>query len=170
LAATALLLGASAAVGAPVTKQNGTNPLFKNFTSICAVSGYAGYGLCNGDPKAFTSVTGRINAVQAKPGVWNLGLSFAGLQPGAAYKLWGNQPTAPSIPFVLQGFFPIATVTAGVDGTASYSYQTTDPTNLGFDLNVLQDWSDFYGFTVVTSFWSNQTIQVLNSNGTLYVP
>ena len=170
LAAGAALLGTSAAVGAPITKQNGSNPVFKNFTSICAVPGYADYGFCNGDPRTFTWITGRINAVQAKVGVWNLGISFSHLQPSASYKLWGNQPTAPSIPGVLSGFFPIATVVAGADGTAQYSYQTSDPTKLGFDLNILRYPDDYYGFTVVTSYWSNQQIKVLNADGTLYVP
>ena len=170
LAAGVVVLGTSAAVAAPITQQNGANPVFKNFTSICAVRGYVDYGYCNGNPKTFTQITGRINAVQVKTGVWNLGLSFTNLQPGASYKLWGNQPSAPSIPYVLPGFFPIATVVAAEDGTAKYSYRTTDPTNLGFDLNILRYPGDFYGFTVVTSYWSNQTIQVLTSSGTLYVP
>jgi hypothetical protein len=163
------LLG-TAAVAAPITKQNGSKPVFKDFTSICAVSGYENYGYCNGDPTTFTSITGRINAVQAKRGVWNLGLSFAHLQPGESYKLWGNQPTAPSIPYVLPGFFPIATVVAALDGTAEYGYRTTNPTNLGFDLNILRYPDDYYGFTLVTSYWSAQTIQVQNADGTLYVP
>src|SRR5438034_9698981 len=168
LAAGVVVLGTSAAVAAPITQQNGTNPVFKNFTSICAVQGYEDYGYCNGNPKTFTWITGRINAVQAKVGVWNLGLSFTNLQPGASYKLWGNRTTAVS--GLVTGFFPIATVVAALDGTARFSYQTTDPSNLGFDLNILYDQSDYYGITVVTSYWSNQAIQVRDSSGDLYVP
>jgi hypothetical protein len=168
--AALLVTGASPAMrsGGPITKQNGSTPVFKDFTSICAVPGYANYGNCGGDPTTYTNITGRINAVQAKVGVWNLGLSFTHLQPGASYKLWGNRTTAVS--GTVTGFFPIATVVAALDGTARFSYQTTDPSNLGFDLNILYDQSDYYGITVVTSYWSSQNIQVLNASGDLYVP
>jgi hypothetical protein len=170
LVAALTIVGESAALprSGPITKQNGSTPVFNTFTSICAVAGYANYGNCNGDTTKYTNVTGRINAVQAKVGVWNLGLSFANLEPGASYKLWGNRTTA--VPWTIAGFFPIATVVAAPDGTARFSYQTADPSGLGFDLNILEGPSDFYGITVVTSYWSNQAIQVLNPDGTLYVP
>jgi len=164
--AALLAAGTSAALGGgPVTKQNGSTPAFNNFTSICAVAGYANYGNCGGDTTTYGHVTGRINAVQAKRGAWNLGLSFTNLEPGASYKLWGNRTGATPSPGVIDGFFEIATVVAAPDGTARFSYQTTDPSNLGFDLNILPG-----NITVVTSYWSNQTIQVLNPDGTLYIP
>jgi hypothetical protein len=47
---------------------------------------------------------------------------------------------------------------------------TTDPSYLGFDLNILSDVSDFGGITVTTSYWSNQRIQMLDASGMLYVP
>ena len=37
--------------------------------------------------------------------------------------------------------------------------------NLGFDLNTLNG-----DVTLVTSYWSQQAIKVLNADGTLYVP
>jgi hypothetical protein len=45
------IVGASAALpcGGPITKQNGSTPVFTDFTSICAVAGYANYGNCGGD-------------------------------------------------------------------------------------------------------------------------
>ena len=49
-AAAVLVLGSSIAVAAPVTQQNGKAPVFKAFTSICAVPGYVNYGNCAGDP------------------------------------------------------------------------------------------------------------------------
>ena len=156
------------ASGGPITKQNGSTPVFNKFTSICSVPGYVNYGLCAGDPTMFASVTGRINAVQAKVGVWNLGFSFTNLEPGRLYRLWGNRATPDRGD--ISSFFPIATATAGTDGTAKFSYQTTDPTNLGFDLNILADEFEFRGTTIVTSFWSLQSLKVLNPDGTLYVP
>jgi hypothetical protein len=156
-------VGASAALagGGPITKQNGTTPVFADFTSICSVAGYAWYGDCNGEIGKFTDITGRINAIQAKAGVWNLGFSFTKLEPGASYTLWGNRTDLCCAP--LNGFFAIGTVVAALDGTARFSYQTTVPSGLGFDLNR-------YYNTVVTSYWSSQTIKVLNPDGTLYVP
>jgi hypothetical protein len=41
---------------------------------------------------------------------------------------------------------------------------------LGFDLNILYNEWDYYGITVVTSYWSNQAIQVRDSSGDLWVP
>jgi hypothetical protein len=160
---TAVVSAVALAGGGPVTKQNGGTPLFKDFTSICAVPGYVNYGDCNGSTTTWANVKGKINAVQPKPGLYNLGLSFSGLEPGATYYLWGNQNPAPPAPGVVVGFFLIGAVVPGSDGTANFSYQTTTPSSLGFDLNR-------YGYTVVTSYWSSQTIQVLNADGTLYVP
>jgi hypothetical protein len=170
LAAGLSTLGATAAPAAPITKQNGKTPVFKNFTSICMVPGYANFGNCNGNTRTYTNVTGRINAVQPKAGVWNLDLSFTNLQPGATYRLWGNRSGGPPVAGVIDGFFQIATVVAGSNGTAEFSYRTSDPLDLGFDLNVLGGPSDVNGITVVTSYWSGQTLQIAGPNGTLYVP
>ncbi len=91
VAAALLVSGSSTAVAGPVTQQNGKTPVFKAFTSICAVPGYVNYGNCAGDPTTYTDVTGKVNAVQAKAGSWNLGVSFNGLEPGRYYRLWGNR-------------------------------------------------------------------------------
>jgi hypothetical protein len=162
--AAAGIAAAAATGGAPITKQNGTTPLFKDFTSICAVPGYLFYGNCNGDATKYIEITGRINAVQAKTGRWNLGFTFTNLEPGVLYRLWGNQTGVTPVPYNL-GFFEIGQGVAGTDGALRFSYQTSDPSNLGFDLNIR--WGDI---TVVTSYWSQQWIQVLNPDGTLYVP
>jgi len=164
------LLMASSGAASPITKQNGSAPVFKDFTSICAVPGYAFYGFCGGDVTRFTTIRGRVNAVQPKPGRWNLGISFAGLQPGATYRLWGNQDGATPSPGVINGFFIIATGIADLNGSINFGYQTSTPENLGFDLNVLPNPGDFSGITLVTSYWSQQAIKVLNANGTLFVP
>ena len=47
----------------------------------------------------------------------------------------------------------------------NFDYQTTSPTNLGFDLNTTGD-----NVTIVTSWWSSQWLQILDSTGTLFVP
>jgi hypothetical protein len=162
LAALAAFI-AGGASAKPITKQNGSTPVFESFTSICALPAFLSYGHCNGNSSTFSEIRGRIDAVQPKSGVWNLGVSFKSLTPGASYTLWGNRDTRTPTPGVVVGFFAIATVVAGGDGTASFSYQTTDPAYLSFDLN------DGSGITVVTSYWSNQRLQV-NADGTLYVP
>lgn len=175
LAALVLVLTASWASSAsagkkgPVTKQNGKTPVFKDFTSICAVPGYVNYGNCNGDPATYGEVRGRINAVQPKPGVWNLGLRFRHLQPGAKYRLWGNRSTPP-VAGDNSGFFVIGTAFADLDGKVRFEYRTTQPANLGFDLNILADPWETSGVTVVTSYWSEQALQVRNPDGSLYVP
>jgi hypothetical protein len=162
----ALAFGVSVAVaGGPVTKQNGKTPVFNSFTSICAVPGYADFWGCNGDTTTHSEVTGKINAVQAKDGRWNLGFSFTHLVPGTSYRLWGNQTGATPTPGAVAGFFVIGESVAAADGTARFSYQTTDPSNLGFDLN-----TGLENITIATSYWSQQAIQVLNPDGTLYVP
>jgi hypothetical protein len=157
------------ALAGPITKQNGSSALFRDFTSICAVPGYVSYGLCNGRTSTFSNVTGRINAVQPKTGVWNLGLTFTGLQPGASYRLWGNRQ-AVALTGDVSNFFIVGTVTAATDGTARFSYQTGDPSYLGFDLNILNADQTYHGFTIVTSYWSDERIQVLDARGALYVP
>jgi hypothetical protein len=165
----ALLVASGAAGGGPITKQNGGAPVFADFTSICAVPGYANFGACNGDTSTFSNVTGRINAIQAKAGRWNLGISFKNLQPGIVYRLWGNRDGTP-VAGEISGFFQVATAAAAADGTLSFGYQTSDPTNLGFDLNSIAGPWDLNGVTIVTSYWSQQMIEVLSPDGTLFVP
>jgi hypothetical protein len=162
------ILAAPAATGGPITKQNGSTPVLTNFTSICTIPFYVGYGYCGGNPQALTEISGRINAVQPKSGVWNLDISFGNLQPGAKYMLHGNQNPAIPVPGVVVGFFPIATGVAGLDGKLQFKCQTTNPACLGFDLNRLADEFDSNGTTVVTSYWSKQRLQV-SSDGTLVV-
>ena len=170
LVIAALALSASATAGSgPITKQNGSSPAFTKFTSICRISGFVFYGDCGGNVAALDAVTGRIDAVQPKLGTWNLTMSFTNLQPGALYRLWGNRSGIPPVQGNNSGFFSIATVAAALDGTVSFDYQTTNPTNLGFDLNVLSNPNDVNGITLVTSYWSNQWLQV-KTGGLLYVP
>ena len=161
LATLALASAGTATAGGPVTKQNGSTPVFTSFTSICKLAPYANYGYCADGVSQFPSASGRINAVQPKPKVWSLDLSFANLQPGAAYTLWGNSTAPQAIPGEIVGFFAIGTVVAAADGTAKFTYQTTAPENLGFDLNL-------NGYTILTSYWSNQRLHV-NADGTLSV-
>src|SRR3954452_3251983 len=125
----------AAFAGGPTTKQNGSTPVFADFTSICAVPGYLNFGNCGGVATTYSGVAGRINAVQAKEGRWNLGFTFTHLQPGASYRLWGNQAGEVPSPGVITGFFIIGTGVAQADGTLRFSSQTTTPGNLGFDLN-----------------------------------
>ena len=113
----------------------------------------------------FANVGGRIDAVQPKAGSWNLGLTFTHLQPGIRYTLWGNQTGATPVPGAVFGFFAIGTSLADATGTARFEYQTKDPSNLGFDLNTTDP-----NYTVVTSWWSSQWLQILNSSGALYTP
>src|SRR5919197_1577649 len=113
LAVSLLLVGALALLGVwsagadPITKQNGSTPVFQNFTSICSVPGYLNFGNCNGIATNFSWIKGKVNAIQAKEGRWNLGISFSGLQPGLTYRLWGNQDGATPSPGVISGFFII---------------------------------------------------------------
>jgi len=58
-----------------------------------------------------------------------------------------------------------ATSIADAAGTAKFTYETTSPTNLGFDLNKTGD-----NVTIVTSWWSSQGLQILDHNGNLFVP
>jgi hypothetical protein len=163
-------LAVSSASAAPITKQNGSDPVFKDFTSICTVAGYVNFGWCGGDATKFTDIKGKVNAIQPKIGRWNLGLSFKGLMPGWTYRLWGNRDPATPSPGVIPGFFMIGDAVADANGNASFSYQTDDPNYLGFDLNILDHPWSFNGVTLVTSYWSQQAIRVLNADGTLYVP
>ena len=143
-------IGVSTGTAKPITKQNGSQPVL-TFTSICAVSGYASYGNCGGDVTTYTNVVGRMNAVQAKQGRYNLDFSFTNLVPGATYRLWGNDGS----------WFSIATAVADAVGSARFSYQTTSPVGLGFDLNF-----DDPNITVVTSYWSGQRLG-MNPDGSL---
>jgi len=163
-------LAVSSASAGPITKQNGSNPVFKDFTSICTVPGYVNFGWCGGDATKFTNITGKINAIQPKPGRWNLGISFKNLLPGWTYRLWGNQDGATPSPGAIGGFFVIGDAVADAYGNANFSYQTDNPMNLGFDLNVVDHPWSVQGVTLVTSYWSQQAIKVLNADGTLYVP
>jgi hypothetical protein len=166
------ILAAPAATGGPITKQNGGNAVLLNVTSICTIPYYVNFGLCGGNPEAFTNVSLQLNAVQPKAGVWNLELAFGGLAPGATYRLYGNQSSAVAVPGVITGFFPIASGISEADGRLKLKYQTTNPANLAFDLNFFDGPPGFFGgpdFTVVTTYWSNQKLQV-KPDGTLYVP
>jgi hypothetical protein len=151
--------GTATAGGGPVTKQNGGTPVFSSFTSICTLAPYADYGYCAGGNSRFPNISGRINAVQPKVGVYSLDLTFANLEPGSSYTLWGNATAPPAVPGQVVGFFAIGTAIAAADGTVKFSYQTSAPENLGFDLNL-------NGYTIVTSYWSNQRLHV-NADGTL---
>lgn len=170
IAALVAVLVVPAASSGNGTKQNGQNPLFNDFTPICAVPGYVNYGNCAGNPTTYSNVRGKINAMQPKPSRWNLGISFTGLEAGRYYKLWGNQQAEDPSRGDIGGFFEIGVGIADATGRLSFSYQTTNPAYLGFDLNVLEDATEFRGTTVTTSYWSSQRIQVLNADGTLYVP
>jgi hypothetical protein len=166
--AFALLLfvfSAAGASAAPVTKQNGRNAVFSSFTPICSMPPFLNYGYCNGDAKAFADVAGRIEAVQPKIGRWNLDLTFTHLSPGVSYTLWGNRTGATPNPGSASGFFVADTAIADTAGTAKFTYETTSPTNLGFDLNTTGD-----NVTIVTSWWSSQWLQILDRNGNLFVP
>jgi hypothetical protein len=165
VAATAIL-AVPAATGGPITKQNGDGAVFSSVTSICTIPSFVNYGFCGGNPQAFTDITGQLNAVQPTLGVYNLELTFGGLVPGATYRLYGNQNPAPPTPGVVIGFFLITSGVAGGDGKIKFKYQTTNPANLGFDLNRFVDGPDF---TVATTYWSNQRLQV-KPDGTLFVP
>ena len=165
------ILAAPVATGAPITKQNGGGAVLTSVTSICTIPFYVNYGLCAGNPQAFTNVSLQLNAVQPKPGVWNLELTFGGLTPAATYRLYGNQSPGVAVPGATSGFFPIASAIAEADGKLKLKYQTTNPANLSFDLNYFAGPPGFAGgpdYTVVTTYWSNQKLQV-KSDGTLFV-
>ena len=153
LAATAVLVPASQAAG-PITKQNGKSPAIEAFTSICAVSGYANYGFCAGDTKKFTNVKGKMNAIQAKPGRYNLEFEFSNLTPGVEYRLWSTSDG--------RSFTEVGRMVASATGGVEYKLQTDTPAGLGFDLNTVAQGD----ITVVTSWWSGQKL-VVNTDSTL---
>jgi hypothetical protein len=166
------VLAAPAATAGPITKQNGGNAVALNATSICTIPFYVNYGLCGGNPQAFTNVSLQLNAVQPKAGVWNLELAFSGLAPAATYRLYGNQSSTPAVPGDIPPFFAMTSGTSDADGKLKLKYQTTNPANLSFDLNYFAGPPGFAGgpdYTVVTTYWSNQKLQV-KSDGTLFVP
>ena len=150
LAALAFV-GTSLAASPP--KQNGSNAVIKAFTPICAVTGFAGYGLCGGQSTTFSSVTGKMNAIQ-KTDRYNLEFSFTGLTPGVEYRLWATKDAI--IPWTEVGRM-VATET----GTLSFKYQTNAPAGLGFDLNTVNG-----DITITTSWWSGQKL-VVNGDGSL---
>lgn len=147
-----VLVGSSIAASPP--KQNGSTPVIKAFTPICAVPGYADYGLCGGQTTTFSGVSGKMNAIQPKPGVYNLEFSFTGLTPGVEYRLWATKDAI--LPWTEVGRM-VATET----GSLSFKYQTNAPGGLGFDLNTIDG-----DITIVTSWWSGQKL-VVNADGTL---
>jgi len=139
--------------GAPITKQNGKSPAFDTFTSICAVSGFAGYGLCGGDATRFTNVTGKMNAIQPKAGRYNLEFEFGNLTPGVEYRLWSTRDG--------RAFSEVGRMFASSSGKLEFKLESTAPAGLGFDLNTING-----DIPVVTSWWSGQQL-VLNADGTL---
>ena len=149
----ALALAATAQGCGPITKQNGSDPVIAAFTSICSVPGYSGYGLCGGSASAFAGVGGRMNAVQAKPGRYNLEFSFSGLTPGVSYRLWSTRDAG--------AWSEVGRGATDESGSISFKLQTTDPGGLGFDLNTLEG-----DTTIVTSWWSGQKLKV-NPDSTL---
>ena len=155
--AATLTFAAASQAGPPVTKQNGQKPAISNFTSICAVPGYADYGLCGGQTTAFSDVRGKMNAVQAKPGRYNLGFSFSGLTPGTEYRLWS---TRDAVPFG-GTWTEVGRAFADAGGSVEFSLQTTAPGGLGFDLNTVEG-----NTTIVTSWWSGQKL-VVNPDSSL---
>jgi hypothetical protein len=156
-ASIAVGVAAAPSQAGPITKQNGVNPAFDAFTSICSVPGYADYGNCGGDVTKFTNVKGKLNAIQAKLGRYNLDFTFTNLTPGVEYRLWA---TRDAVPFS-GNYFEVGRAIADASGNVAYKLQTTEPGGLGFDLNtVLGD------VTIVTSWWSGQYL-VVNADGTL---
>jgi hypothetical protein len=144
---------AAAAHGGPVTKQNGSAPVISAFTPICAVPGYADYGFCGGSTSTFSGVAGKLNAVQAKAGRYNLDFGFSGLTAGTEYRLWVTSDG--------RTWVEVGRAFADESGAVSYSWQTSSPAGLGFDLNTFQG-----DTTIVTSWWSGQRL-VVNADGTL---
>jgi hypothetical protein len=150
----ALVLAGSAQAGGPVTKQNGQKPAISAFTPICAVPGYANYGFCGGQTTTFSGVSGRMNAIQAKPGRYNLDFSFSGLRPGVEYRLWSTRDAV--------SWSEVGRAFANDQGSVEFSLQTTSPGGLGFDLNTIAEGD----ITIVTSWWSGQKL-VVNADTSL---
>jgi hypothetical protein len=153
VAIVAALALAASAQGGPITKQNGQSPAIAAFTPICAVAGYANYGYCGGSTTTFSDVRGKMNAIQPKPGRYNLEFSFSGLTPGVEYRLWATR-TGGSWAEVGRAF-------ASDSGSVSFKLQTDSPGGLGFDLNTISQ-----DITVVTSWWSGQKL-VVNPDSSL---
>ena len=151
--ACATVVVPATSAGGPVTKQNGKSPAIEAFTSICAVAGYVNYGLCGGSTATFKDVRGKMNAIQAKPGRYNLEFEFRNLTPGVEYRLWSTKDGA--------SFTEVGRMVASDVGSVSYKLQTDAPGGLGFDLNTIQG-----DITVVTSWWSGQKL-VVNPDSTL---
>jgi hypothetical protein len=154
--ATISFAGSSYA-GGPVTKQNGSAPVISSFTPICAVAGYADYGLCGGDVTKFGDIGGKMNAIQPQLGRYNLDFSFTNLTPGVEYRLWA---TRDAVPFG-GTWFEVGRAFAGETGSLSFKMTTEDPAGLGFDLNRVAG-----DVTLVTTWWSGQHL-VENSDGSL---
>ena len=150
----ALALAGSSQAGGPFTKQNGSSPVIRAFTPICAVPGYATYGFCGGLTTTFSGVSGRMNAVQAKPGRYNLDFSFAGLTPGVEYRLWSTRDAV--------SWLEVGRAFANESGSVAYKLQTDSPGGLGFDLNTIAAGD----ITIMTSWWSGQKL-VVNADTTL---
>ena len=153
VATIAVLVPVSQAAG-PITKQNGKSPAIEAFTSICAVAGYANYGFCGGDTRKFTNIKGKMNAIQAKPGRYNLEFEFSNLTPGVEYRLWSTSTGS--------RFTEVGRMVASATGQVAYKLQTDAPGGLGFDLNTIAEGD----ITVVTSWWSGQKL-VVNPDSTL---
>ncbi len=139
--------------GGPATKQNGSSPAVGVFTSICAVAGYVDWGFCGGDPTKFTDVKGKMNAIQAKRGLYNLEFTFTNLTPGVEFRLWATRDGG--------SFLEVGRTFADESGAVKYKLQTNAPAGLGFDLNTAQG-----DVTLVTTWWSGQYL-IVNADGTL---
>ena len=156
LVATISFVGSSYA-GGPVTKQNGSEPVISSFTPICAVAGYADYGLCGGDVTKFGDIGGKMNAVQPKQGTYNLAFSFTNLTPGVEYRLLA---TRDAVPFG-GSWLEIGRSFADETGALSFKLTTEAPGGLGFDLNRVAG-----DVTLVTTWWSGQHL-VVNPDSSL---
>jgi hypothetical protein len=158
IAACAAALALLSCSAAAASSQDPLAPVL-TFTPICAVPGYANFGLCDGDPTKFSNVKGTVGQSQARRGHWLIRVSFQGLTPGATYRLWGNRDGL-AIPGKIDGFFPIATGRALLGGILWFDIDTTNPENLAFDLNQVMGPSDVNGTTIGTSYWSKQFLHV----------
>jgi hypothetical protein len=155
IVATLTLVGSAQAAG-PVTKQNGSSPVL-NFTPICAVTGYADYGLCGGVTSTFSGVGGKLNAIQPRLGTYNFEFLFSGLTPATEYKLLA---TLDAVPFG-GTWVEVGRAVADAAGNVTFSMVTTSPVGLGLDLNRVAG-----DITITTSWWSGQKL-VKNADTTL---
>jgi hypothetical protein len=131
VAVLAALGTAATAVAAPTTKQNGGAPAFATFTSVCTpLPTYEGCDGNHGDPSTFAKVTGKVNAIQAKSGIYNLGISFSGLVAGESYKLYGYHTTGdPNSYFVND--LRVGDDNGGYGWTVVTSYWSGQPLTVG---------------------------------------